>query len=64
MDTNKTIDEVWLEIAGEQGWNDAVQIIHLCRFLQRIVDDPKWTANGELLLKQWREYLQACADPC
>lgn len=58
----QNIHETLLEIADDQGWNEDSQIIHLCGFLQRIVNDPEWTANGELLLRHWREYLQACAD--
>ncbi len=48
-----------LNIAHEQGWNEASQIVHLCGFLQEFFTKPHPDTH---LAMHFREYLQKCAD--
>jgi len=56
------IHELLVEMSEKQGWNKESQIMHLCGFVQRTVDDPEWTSNSDVHLRQFREYLQAVAN--
>lgn len=62
MIIHNQIHELLVDIGEKQGWNEESQIMHLCGFIQRSVDDPEWTSNSDLHFRYFRKYLQAVAN--
>lgn len=46
------IHQALIDVAIEHGWNEEIQIIHVCGYLS-------WISNP---VPHFREYLQRCAD--
>ena len=68
MIIHNKVHQALINVAREQNWNDKSQILHLCGFLQQLINNPRLTkiflcdallVSGEkAILKHFHEYLR------